>query len=110
MLREIITRSLMVISLPGRVLYLGAHLEEPFPAALAELTDAELSALLGGFEPKLPIIDDAGARDWADFDQRMHYVAHLFRAFHLHEELLGPPFTVEQVKAFTAGTVPDGAL
>jgi len=110
MLREIITRSLMVISLPGRVLYLGAHLEEPFPAALAELTDAELSALLGSLEPKLPTVDDAGARDWADFDQRMHYVAHLFRAFHLHEELRGPPFTVEQVKAFTAGTIPDGEL
>jgi hypothetical protein len=110
MLREIITRSLMVMSLPGRVLYLGAHLEEPVPAALAELSDGELSALLERFEPKLPAVDDSGARDWSDFDQRMHYVAHLFRAFHLHEELLGPPFTPEQVEAFTAGEVPDGAL
>lgn len=110
MLREIITRSLMVMSLPGRVLYLGAHMDEPVPAALAELTDAELSALLDRFEPKPPAVDDAGARDWSDFDQRMHYIAHVFRAFHLHEELLGPPFTPEQVEAFTAGRVPDGAL
>src|SRR5919107_1646064 len=83
MLREIITRSLMVMSLPGRVLYLGAHMDEPVPAALAELTDAELVALLGRFEPELPAIGDTGARDWSDFDQRMHYIAHLFRAFHL---------------------------
>jgi len=110
MLREIITRSLMVMSLPGRVLYLGAHMDEPVPAPLAEITDAELSELLERFEPKLPAVDDAGARDWSDFDQRMHYIAHVFRAFHLHEELLGPPFTPEQVEAFTAGRVPDGAL
>ena len=110
MLREIITRSLMVMSLPGRVLYLGAHMDEPVPAALAELTDAELIALLGRFEPQLPGVDDTAARDWSDFDQRMHYIAHLFRAFHLHDELLGPPFTPEQIEAFTAGTVPDGTL
>jgi hypothetical protein len=110
MLREIITRSLMVMSLPGRVLYLGAHMDEPVPAALAELTDAELVALLGRFEPELPAVDDTGARDWSDFDQRMHYIAHLFRAFHLHDELLAPPFTPEQIEAIAAGTIPDGAL
>lgn len=40
----------------------------------------------------------------------MHYIAHLFRAFHLHEELLGPPFTAAQAQAFTVGRVPDGIL
>lgn len=110
MLREIITRSLMVMSLPGRLLYLGAQMDEPVPAALARLTDAELTELLRRFEPIAPAPDHTGARDWSDFDQRMHYIAHLFRAFHLHEELLDPPFTPAQVAAFTAGTVPDGAL
>jgi hypothetical protein len=62
----------MVMSLPGRVLYLGAHMNEPVPAALAELTDVELTALLGRFEPRPPGVDDAGAHDWSDFDQRMH--------------------------------------
>lgn len=81
MLREIITRSLMVMSLPGRVLYLGADMDEPVPAALAQLTDTELIALLGRFEPKPPVVDRVGARDWSDFTQRMHYIAHLFRAF-----------------------------
>lgn len=110
MLREIITRSLMVMSLPGRLLYLGMNMDEPVPAALAQLTDAELTALLARFEPAPGAHDDTGARDWSDFDQRMHYIAHLFRAYHLHEELLGAPFTPAQVAAFSAGTVPDGAL
>jgi hypothetical protein len=110
MVREIITRSLMVMSLPGRMLALGTHLDEPFPPALAELGDAELIALVSRFEPVPSTRDDSGARDWSEFDQRMHYIAHLFRAFHLHEELLGPPFTAVQVEAFTAGRVPDGVL
>jgi hypothetical protein len=110
MLREIITRSLMVMSLPGRVLYLGAHFDEPIPEALAQLSDAELTALFHRFAAAVPGQLDDAARDWSEFDQRMHYIAYLFRAYHLHEELLGPPFTYEQVQAFTAGTVPDGML
>lgn len=108
--REIITRSLMVMALPGRVLALGAHMGEPFPEALRELHDAELIALLDRFEPVAPARDDSTARDWSSFDQRMHYIAHLFRAFHLHEELLAAPFTADQVRAFTAGEIPDSAL
>ncbi|MEA2192518.1 MAG: hypothetical protein QOI73_2639 [Solirubrobacteraceae bacterium] len=108
--REIITRSLMVMSLPGRVLALGATMEEPFPEALRELHDADLTALLHRFEPPLPAPDDTAARDWSDFDQRMHYIAHLFRAFHLHDELLGPAFTAEQVLALSAGRIPDGDI
>jgi hypothetical protein len=108
--REIITKALMVMSLPGRVLALGANMDEPFPAPLLELHDADLTALLQRFEPAAGALDVTAARDWSVFEQRMHYIAHLFRAFHVHEELLGPPFTAAQVQAFSAGTVPDGDL
>ncbi len=40
----------------------------------------------------------------------MHYIAHLFRAFHLRGELGDPPFREEQVAAFRRGIVPDGEL
>jgi hypothetical protein len=40
----------------------------------------------------------------------MHYIVHLFCAFHLHEELFRPPFTPEQVASFGRGVVPDGEL
>jgi hypothetical protein len=107
MVREIITNALMVMSLPGRVLSLGADMDEPYPELLRELRDADLVALLGRFDTGVP---GTAARDWSDFDQRMRYIAALFRAFHVHEDLLGPPFTAQQVAAFTAGTVPDGDL
>jgi hypothetical protein len=40
----------------------------------------------------------------------MHYIAHLFRAFHLRPELAGAPFTPEQVRRIERGELPDGEL
>jgi hypothetical protein len=108
--REAITDSMMVLSLPGRVLALGAHLDDPYPEALREPSSAELRELLARFEPAPPAADDCGARDWSELDQRMHYIVHLFCAFHERDELARPPFTREQVASFTRGVVPDGEL
>lgn len=108
--REAITDSLMVLTLPARVLALGTHLADAYPEVLDEPTDAELTELLARFEPVAPAPDDCGALDWSDLDQRMHYIAHLFRAFHLSEQLSRPPFTPEQVASFNRGVVPDGEL
>ena len=108
--RETITQSFMVLSLPGRVLALGLHLEDPYPELLCELRNPELAELLTVFEPVPPAQDDCGARDWSDFHQRMHYIVHLFRAFHSREDLFHPPFTPEQVRAFGRGVVPGGEL
>ena len=62
----------MVLSLPGRVLALGTHLADAYPEVLREPANAELTELLGRFEPVPPVPDDCGAREWSDFDQRMH--------------------------------------
>ena len=40
----------------------------------------------------------------------MHYIVHMFCAFHLNEQLFGPPFSPEQVASFGRGIVPDGEL
>jgi hypothetical protein len=108
--REVITESFMVLSLPGRVLALGVHLTDTYPEALDEPADAELTELLARFEPVAPAPDDCGARDWSDLHQRMHYIVHMFCAFHLNEELSRPPFTPEQVASFSRGIVPDGEV
>jgi hypothetical protein len=108
--REAITDSLMILTLPGRVLALGRHLPDAYPDVLDEPLATELSELLAHYEPVPPAHDDCGARDWADLHQRMHYIAHLFRAFHLSDQLAGPPFTPEQVASFSNGVVPDGEL
>jgi hypothetical protein len=104
--RQVITQSFMVLSLPGRVLALGAHLDDPYPEGFGELEHRELVELLARFEPVPPAQDDCGARDWSDLHQRMHYIVHLFRAFHARADLFQPPFTPEQVKSFRAGVLP----
>jgi hypothetical protein len=106
--REVITESFMVMSLPGRVLALGTHLTDAYPESLVNPADPELAELLARFEPVAPATDDCGARDWSDLQQRMHYIVHLFCAFHLSEQLSRPPFTPEQVASFSRGVVPDG--
>jgi hypothetical protein len=40
----------------------------------------------------------------------MHYISHLFRAYHEQSALASAPFTPAQVDRFRAGTVPDGEL
>jgi hypothetical protein len=62
------------------------------------------------FEPAPPANDDCGAHDWSDVHQRMHYISHLFRVFHLDDALARPPFTREQVESFRGGIVPVGEL
>jgi hypothetical protein len=108
--REVITESFMVMSLPGRVLALGTNLTDPYPEELAQPADRNLIELLERFEPVPPALDDCGVRDWSDLDERMHYIAHLFRAFHLSRDLSRPPFTPEQVASLGRGIVPDGDL
>jgi hypothetical protein len=100
----------MVLTLPGRVLALGVNLADAYPAELDRPVNAELIDLLDQYEPIPPTLDDCGARDWADLHQRMHYISHLFRAFHLNQQLTDPPFTPEQVASFSHGVLPDGDL
>jgi hypothetical protein len=80
------------------------------PELLRELGDPDLTEFLGRFEPVAPAPDDSAAHDWSELGQRMHYIVHLFRAFHDRDELSRPPFSREQVESFTAGVVPEGDL
>jgi len=104
--REVITESLMVLSVPGAVLLLARNLDRPMPP----VANADLEALLARYEPVPPAPDDCGARDWSVLDQRMHYIAHLFRAYHDDAALTTPPFTPAQVERLRAGELPDGEL
>jgi hypothetical protein len=101
---------MMVLTLPGRVLALGTSLADRYPPELADPAEPELKELLARFEPVPPEIDDCGARDWSDLHQRMHYIVHLFRAFHLNEQLAEPPFSAAQVASISHGVIPDGDL
>jgi hypothetical protein len=109
--REVITECLMVLSLPGElVLSLGQHMEAEIPECLRTPKHTELIEFLARLEPASPGADDCGAKDWSDLSQRMHYISHLFRAFHERADLCSPPFTNAQVSQIVTGTLPDGRL
>jgi hypothetical protein len=103
--RLVITEALMVLTLPGVVLWLGRNLEVD-----GEVTDPELRELMARYEPVPPALDDCGAEDWSVLEQRMHYIVHLFRAHHVDGTLGTPPFTPAQVERILAGELPDGDL
>jgi hypothetical protein len=103
--RSAITETMMVLRLPGGELALGQHLDRQFAADLQEVTDPELAQLLEDFEPQ-GACADCGVDDWSNLAERMHYIIHLFRAFHADAALLRPPFTPEQVRLITAGKLP----
>ncbi len=108
--RRAVTESLMVLALPDLTLALGRNLDRPLPEVFREITQPDLLEIYSRCEPSGAGCDDCGTEDWADFAQRMHYILHLFRAFHLDASLMGAPFTQAQIRDFAAGRVPEGIL
>lgn len=102
---EVITEHLMSITLPpARILSLGRDLDLPIPAALEQLDNAELLALLEPLQAP-----GTGGRDWADLRYRMRYIAALFRAEQQDAELLDAlPFSPGQIDRIRAGALPSG--
>jgi hypothetical protein len=109
--RRVITELLMTLRLPdGSVLRLGSTLQAPAAESLRVIQDAELREVLT--QIACTAHDDAcGTDDWSDFQERMHYIAHLFRAYRDEAAFFArSPFTVEQVARFRAGVLPEGRL
>ena len=50
------------------------------------------------------------ASDWTNYPQRMRFILPLFRSRHQTTNLLGKPFTDEQIDSIRQGTVPPGPL
>ena len=108
---EAVTALLMTLTLPGpEVLDLGRDVPGTFPPDLAAITEPELEGLLDRVDPTPDTTRGSGAQDWANLDQRIHYIADLFRVYQEHEALFSPPFTPEQVAVIEAGGRPAGML
>lgn len=111
LIRQVITDHLMTLHLSGgEVLRLGRDLVGQFPAALAEIRDARLSAMLARVDVTPDSLKESGVEDWADLTDRMHYVADFFRVYQERRHLFDPPFTLRQVELLKSGVRPDGPL
>jgi hypothetical protein len=89
--RTLITELLMSIWLPPNTMVrLGRELARPFPNALQDLTSANLLALLATFEPAPGSKGGSRVKDWADLQQRLRFIANLFRAYGEEKCLFDP--------------------
>lgn len=111
LLRRTLTEALMRLELPGsRVLRLGQDLSQSFPLSLRTTEHPELRDLLQRIDPTPGSLAGSGAEDWAEFRERMHYIADYFRGFQEDRSLLEAPFTPAQMNAMLAGRRPIGRL
>jgi hypothetical protein len=81
-----------------------------FPAMLQELRHPELTALLRQYDRTWNTTAGSGARDWASLEDRLHYIADLFRARQQEPRLFDAPFTAGQCQAIRNGQIPPGPL
>jgi hypothetical protein len=92
-LRLFLTTQFMELGFPQGVrLYLGKDLRANFPSYLQQLTFPDLMVFLKKIDPTPDSLSETGTIDWADLNDRLHYICDLFRCYHAKEELLGPPF------------------
>ena len=105
--RHVVTEYMMTLELPrGKVLRLGHELQTGFPALLQTITNPELKELLSQVDPTPDSANGTGSADWSDLPQRMHFIAGLFRAYHLDPTLIDQPFSAAQLLLIKAGQLP----
>ncbi len=105
--RLVVTDRLMTLAMPGgQMLQLGRDLPRDFPPLLRVVDLPELAALLALVDSTPDSTLDTGAQDWGRLPDRMHFIADLFRAWHLDPRLFDPPFSADQVADLLAGRLP----
>jgi hypothetical protein len=111
LIRQVITDHLMTLHLAGpEVLRLGRDLQGTFPRQLGEIRNAKLREMLERVDITLDSLAESGAKDWADFTDRMHFIADFFRVYQERQQLFEAPFTSEQVALLKVGAKPGGRL
>jgi hypothetical protein len=89
--RMLVTEQLMSLWLPpATIVQLGHDLGRPFPEELQKLTSPDLLHLLAGFDPTPDSEGGSGVRDWANLQQRLRFIADLFRAYGEEKCLFDP--------------------
>jgi hypothetical protein len=101
----------MTLHLPGgEVLNLGRDLTTIFPSALAQIRNPNLREMLAQTDTTPDSVVESGAKDWADFKERMHFITDFFRTYQERQQLFDAPFTPEQVAILQSGNKPSGRL
>ena len=106
--REVVTGHMMTLRLAGvGELRLGRELPVGFPALLQDVANPDLHMLLQQVELARDDGHQAGVEDWSRLPERMHFIADLFRTYHLEASLFDPPFTADEEVVIKEGRRPD---
>ena len=107
------TRLMMTLNVPGASLHLGQPVPplpdgQMYPAALTTLDTPDPEALVASLKAADAAL--SAASDWVNYDQRMKYIAVLFRSRQQSSGLWDVPFTKAQIEQLKAGKLPQGQL
>jgi hypothetical protein len=106
-----LTEHLMTLTLPpNNCLRLGKDFTAGFPATLQQLENTELLTFLTKIDPTANSVAETGAIDWADLNERLHFIADMFRCFQQSPDLFCEAFTTEQLTVLEKGELPGGRL
>jgi len=112
--QEFATRALLDIRLPSGNLRLGRDVPpldgRAYPEDLEAIRDRRLAALLEAIDRNPFSTTGSAADNWADFDDRMAFVADFFRSRHQDPSLFLAPFTEGQRSSLLNGVLPEGRL
>jgi hypothetical protein len=108
------TRYLMRLALPdGHELSLGSDVPvgtRPFPAVLDPIAYRHLIDLVSKYDPNLASLKGSGAKNWTELNNRMAFIADLFRSRQQDMILSDQPFTDAQLAILRQGQLPHGPL
>jgi len=111
LIRQVITEHLMTLHLSRtEVLRPGQDLSGGFPQSLVQIQNPRLGVLLAEVDLTPESLNATAAKDWANFKERMHFIADFFRVYQERESLFDAPFTAGQLEVLTMGRRPDGQL
>lgn len=89
--REVVTEHLMTLRVDNEVIRLSQDLYLPCPPELQHPAMPALKTLITLVDPSPEGPAGSGAIDWADFPDRMHFIAEFFRTWQQDPRLFGEP-------------------
>lgn len=108
--RELVTAQLMSLRLPDRLMILSEDIDQAPPQRLAVLDRPEVLDFARRFLPDGVDSTACAATDWGSIEQRIRYIARLFRCVQEDASLYRAPFSEEQVRQIRAGVLPGDPL
>jgi hypothetical protein len=77
---------------------------------LVQIQNPCLGVLLAEVDLTPETLNATTAKDWANFKERMHFIADFFRVYQERESLFDAPFTAGQLEVLKMGQRPEGRL